>query len=274
MLNKKQPLVSVIMPVYNCEQYVEAALDSITQQTYTNLEIIAVDDCSKDNSWQVLQQCAKKDPRIKLLRNKQNIKQTRTRNFAIGQAKGDYVTFMDADDERILTSIEKQVQYLEDHPKAVVVGGAAEFCDETMNRINDRFYPTDDQAIRRAFFRYSPFCLASMMTRRECLDKDQPYKVAMEPAEDIDLAMRLGTIGEMGNLNEVIYRVRTHKQSVTQTYARVMEKNTLYLRIKAVLEYGYTITLADKFYFVAQLMTMYLMPGRFRFWLFNKLRAS
>ena len=87
-----------------------------------------------------------------------------------------------------------------------------------------------------------------------------PYRLEMEPSEDIDLSFRLGAAGQLGNLSEVIYRIRTHEHSVTRTMARRMETKTLYLRVKAAFEYGYDVTFADKLYMAAQLLTMYIMP--------------
>ncbi len=269
---KVSPLVSIIMPAYNCELYIEAAVQSILDQTYKDFELIIVNDCSTDNTGQIIDALTKKDSRIKVFHNKNNIKQTRTRNFAIKQAKGAYIALMDGDDIRQSTSIAKQVDFLEEHPKVVVVGTGAAICDQQMKHLNDRLYPLVDSQIRRTFFRYSPFCLASLMIRSDKLEQPA-YNAELEPAEDIDLAMRLGKVGRLANLPEVLYKVRTHKQSVTQVGARLMEKNTLYVRIKAVAEYGYHITLTDKLYFAVQLGTMYLMPPRFRFWLFNMIRS-
>lgn len=270
---KSAPLVSVIMPAYNNENYIETAIASLIGQTYKNWELIVVNDCSSDKTGEVIDLLAKKDQRIRPFHNRKNIKQTRTRNFAISEAKGKYVTLLDSDDERKPASLQKQVEFLESNPDVVAVGTAVEWCDDNMKRLNDRRYPLSDEQIRKTFFRYSPFCLASLMIRAKALGTPA-YNPDVEPAEDIDLAMRLGMKGKLANLSEVLYRVRTHPQSVTQRGARIMEKNTFKIRRKAVREYGYKMTLADKIYNVVQWLSMYLMPPRFRFWLFNKIRSS
>ncbi|OVE78950.1 hypothetical protein BVY00_01460 [bacterium G20] len=267
------PLVSVIMPAWNNEAYIEAAVNSLIDQTYKDWELVVVNDYSNDKTGKVIDSLAKKDKRIRAFHNKQNIKQTRTRNFAISQAKGEYIALLDSDDERPPTSLEKQVKFLEANPDVVAVGTGAEICDIHMNRLNDRLYPLENEQIRRTFFRYSPFCLASLMIRAKALDSPA-YNPDVEPAEDIDLAMRLGMKGKLANLPEILYRVRTHKQSVTQRGARVMEKKTFGIRRKAVKQYGYKMTLADMIYNILQFSSMYLMPPRFRFWLFNKIRSS
>lgn len=270
---KNEPLVSVIMPAWNNETYIEAAVDSLKAQTYKNWELIVVNDCSSDKTGEVIDRLAGKDKRIRAFHNKQNIKQTRTRNFAIKKAKGKYIALLDSDDERLPGSLEKQVKFLQANPEVVTVGTGAEICDIKMDRLNDRLYPQENNKIRRTFFRYSPFCLASLMIRADKLGSPA-YNPAIEPAEDIDLAMRLGQKGKLANLPEVLYRVRTHKQSVTQRGARIMEKKTFWVRRQAARHYGYKMTLADRLYNIAQFSSMYLMPPRFRFWLFNKIRSS
>ncbi len=265
--------MSVIMPTWNQAAYIESAVASLLDQTFTNWELVVVDDCSTDETPSILERLSRSDDRIRAYRNETNIKQTRTRNFAISHARGVYITLLDSDDEREPASLEEQVAFLEENPDVVAVGTGAQWCDENMNRLNDRLYPLTDPEIRRTFLRYSPFCLSSLMIRSSVLGSPA-YDPAMEPAEDIDLAMRLGTKGKLANLPGTYYRVRTHPQSVTQRDIRVMERKTFSIRRKAVREYGYRAGVVDLGMNVAQYVTMYLMPGSFRFWLFNKMRSS
>ncbi len=264
-----KPLVSVIMPVYNCESYLKLALDSIVNQTYSNLEIVVVDDCSSDNSWKIIQDYAKKDKRVKPYRNKENSKIVATMNFAIANSSGKYLARMDGDDEKIADAIESQVNFMEANSSVVVVGGTTEICDENMNTLNTRKYLTTDAEVRDKLFRFSPYAHGAIMMRASMVPVD-PYQLNW--AEDYDLYFRLGRVGDFANLEKVVYRVRTHRASVSRTKARYQEKLTLFIRLKAVFEYGYTMKLSDKWYFFAQLATMYIMPTEFRFWLFNKIR--
>lgn len=97
MIYIKEPLVSVIVPVYNVEAYLDACLNSIIHQTYSNLEIIIVEDCSTDRSRQVLQNHLI-DVRIKFIQHSENRGLSAARNTGIGYAKGDYIIFVDSDD--------------------------------------------------------------------------------------------------------------------------------------------------------------------------------
>jgi glycosyltransferase involved in cell wall biosynthesis len=258
------------MPAYNCEKYIEEALKSVINQTYRNLEIIVIDDCSTDKTLDVANLIAKSDHRITVLHNEENLKISKTLNRAIKDSHGKYLARIDADDVRILDGIEKQVEFMEKSPGVIVVGGNTEICDVDMRTLNVRKYNTTDESIRRKLFRYSPYTHGSILMRSSMLPED-PYE--LDWAEDYDLYFRLATIGKLACLEDVVYRLRVHPNSISRSKTIYQEKLTLYIRMKAVFEYGYKMTLSDRLYFIAQLATMYLMPSSFRFWLFNKIRS-
>lgn len=99
-------LVSIIIPVYNTEQYLRQALDSVINQTYKNLEIICIDDGSTDNSRKILNEYAKKDSRIKIIHHKKNKGVSTARNAALNVAKGTYIMFLDSDDYYVPKTVE------------------------------------------------------------------------------------------------------------------------------------------------------------------------
>lgn len=90
--------VSIITPVYNAERFLKETAQSVLSQTYTDWEWVLVNDCSTDRSWQIMQELAQGDPRIKIFSNEKNLKSGKTRNYAIEQAKGRFIAFLDADD--------------------------------------------------------------------------------------------------------------------------------------------------------------------------------
>ncbi|WP_018930752.1 glycosyltransferase [Gracilibacillus lacisalsi] len=110
------PVVTVIIPVYNAAETVQTALDAMTNQTWTNLEILVVDDCSTDNTTEVVEQYAHKDHRIKLLQNNVNAGAYIARNKALQQASGAFVTINDADDWSHPAKIQIQVEHLLENP--------------------------------------------------------------------------------------------------------------------------------------------------------------
>lgn len=107
-----QPKVSVIVAVYNVENYLVQCLDSVVNQTLKDIEIICMDDCSTDSSLEILKEYRKKDSRIKLLEFGENVGQGKTRNVALDIAKGEYIMFLDGDDWLELTACEKAYEHI------------------------------------------------------------------------------------------------------------------------------------------------------------------
>lgn len=105
-------LVSIIMPSYNTAKYISAAIESILNQTYENWELIIVDDCSTDNTDEILTEYAKKDSRIRYYKNEKNSGAAVARNRALRQAKGKWVAFLDSDDLWEKDKLEKQICFM------------------------------------------------------------------------------------------------------------------------------------------------------------------
>ena len=104
-----QPLVSVIMPAYNAERFIEEAIDSVLSQTLADWELYVIDDCSKDDSFRIAEEYAARDPRIHVLRNAENSGVARTRNRGIELAKGKFIAFLDSDDIWLPEKLERQL---------------------------------------------------------------------------------------------------------------------------------------------------------------------
>ena len=96
--DSNEPLVSVIMPVHNGEAYIEAAVRSVMNQSYSNWELFVIDDCSTDNTQVILEGLSREDERVNFIKNPENIGTAKTRNRGLELCKGDYVAFLDADD--------------------------------------------------------------------------------------------------------------------------------------------------------------------------------
>lgn len=109
-MGNQESLVSVIMPAYNCEKYIEDAINSVLEQTYSNLELIVIDDGSKDKTIDIIKRISKQDDRVKLVKNEKNLGVSATRNKGISLAKGDWIAFLDSDDIWKKTKLEKQMQ--------------------------------------------------------------------------------------------------------------------------------------------------------------------
>lgn len=106
-------LVSIITPAYNAAAYIAETIESVLAQTYTNWEMLIANDCSKDNTAEIVESYAKKDKRIKLINLKQNSGAAAARNTAIQNAKGRYIAFLDSDDLWKKEKLQKQIQFIQ-----------------------------------------------------------------------------------------------------------------------------------------------------------------
>lgn len=106
---KDEPLISIIMPAYNCERYIEEAIHSVIKQTYQSWELIVIDDGSKDRTVRIVEELSNKDDRIRFYKNEKNQGVSATRNKGISLAGGDWIAFLDSDDIWVNTKLKKQM---------------------------------------------------------------------------------------------------------------------------------------------------------------------
>lgn len=131
----KNSLISIITPIYNCEKFIEETIKCVQNQTYTNWELLAVDDCSPDNSSDIIKKYAKKDKRIKYIKLKENSGAAIARNKALEESKGRFIAYLDADDLWKPEKLEKQVNFMLDNNYAFTCTDY-EKIDENGNSLN------------------------------------------------------------------------------------------------------------------------------------------
>ncbi len=269
------PKVSVLLPVYNAERFLALSIESILSQTFSDFELIVIDDCSRDASWHIIEAFARKDGRVVAVKNDSNLNLTATLNKGIAMSKGEYVARMDHDDISTPDRLEKQVQLLDEHPDVGIVGGDIDIIDEDGNIFGRRQYNRTDPAIREKIFWYSPFCHPAVMIRRASLDAAGYYDHRYAPADDYELYFRLGMKSRFANLDATVLRYRiVRRTSMTTGGTRKMEKQTIAVRRKYADFSPYRMGLADRFYNLAHFLSLYLVPTKFKSWCFAKLRNS
>lgn len=136
-------LISVLMPVYNVASYVSEAIESILKQTYTNFEFIIIDDCSTDGTFAICEGYARKDNRIVLLHNEQNLKIEDSLNRGLAHCHGKFVIRMDGDDVSLPDRLEKLKCFLDEHKEISLVGTSVENIDSNGNSLGYTIYPDD-----------------------------------------------------------------------------------------------------------------------------------
>lgn len=231
------PLVSVIMPVYNCELYIKEAIKSILNQTYSNFEILAIDDASTDSTLDIIK--GFNDSRINIIEKPCNSGYTNSLNLGIQLAKGKYIARMDGDDISVLGRFEKQVQFLEENEKVILCGGWFRILGS--NKVIQ--LPEKDNEIKSHLLRGNCIAHPSVMLRKEALEGlDMIYDVTKEPAEDYDLWTRLFLKGTYNNLQEVLIDYRTHSNQVSNKRNEIQQKNDFVIKrnLYNTLDFSFT----------------------------------
>ena len=142
----RHPLISVILPAYNADRYLTEAIKSILAQTYSNFELIILNDGSTDHTEQII--LGFTDSRILYIDNHQNLGIVATLNKGLSVAQGEYIARMDADDISTAVRFEHQINYLETHPAVGVLGSAIQIIDRRGKYQRSGFFPTEDTLIR------------------------------------------------------------------------------------------------------------------------------
>lgn len=227
----RNPQVSILMPVHNTAPYLREAMDSMLSQTFTDFELIVLDDCSPDNAEEILD--TYDDPRIVRYRGERNVGLANVLNVGIEMARGKYIARMDSDDISLPNRLQVQVDYLEAHPEIDLVSvGMQLFGDKEEIWVREQ----DFEELKICALFYSPVLHASSMWRKDAFEKQGlRFRQEMVPSEDYDLWTRALVKGlKLVNLAEVLYKYRIHgTQATLQTDvvdAKSREVQSAYIR--------------------------------------------
>jgi glycosyltransferase involved in cell wall biosynthesis len=213
--------VSVILPVHNGADYIYEAVASVLEQTYSNFELIIIDDCSNDATVTRVQSF--QDTRIRLICSQERLGICKALNIGLDNANGLFIARMDADDVCHPHSLERQVSFLQQHQNVGFCGSWVRlFGAKQQTR---KFYVPVGPMRVKAFAVYdNPMVHSSVMLRREVLQNVEPvYRDDFAHAEDFDLWTRLLECTEGDNLPEILLDYRVHSQSITQQKSAEMD---------------------------------------------------
>jgi glycosyltransferase involved in cell wall biosynthesis len=208
--------VSVLMPVLNGETYLSAAVESILGQTFGDFEYLVLDDGSTDSTLDILRTYAAQDQRMRVI-SRGNEGLVASLNELLGHARGQFIARMDADDISLPHRFSRQVQFLQEDADVVCVGGSVEVIDDKGRLLTTFRYPKFDEEIQgRNLSGNASICHPSAMMRRDAVIRIEGYDGDFFLAEDLDLWLRLGEIGKLANLDDVILRYRFHSTSLSE----------------------------------------------------------
>ncbi len=201
------PVVSVVLPVYNCPRLVGQAVESILAQTYTDFELIVIDDGSNDETPDVMLRYT--DPRIRLI-SQANRGLAGTLNRGIDLARGRYIARQDQDDVSFPERLAMQVAFLEAHPSCALLGTWAEIWRDDTRTDRAHRHPSDNATLQFELLLDNPFVHSSVMIRKAALERVGAYSTdqGRQPPEDYELWSRIARQFEVANLPEVLHAYR------------------------------------------------------------------
>jgi glycosyltransferase involved in cell wall biosynthesis len=217
----KARLVSIALPCRNAASFLPQALDSALSQTHVDLEVIAIDDGSTDETGELLHQAAARDPRVRVFAHDRPLGIIRALNRAVEEATGDFIGRMDADDVLAPDRIERQLEVLTSRDDVGVVGCAALAIDETgrvVGRLPVRCTQSDPARFLALFA--TPVMHPTLMARTTVM-RDFPYRESPEclHVEDYDLFIRMLARGvQFINIDSPLYSKRTHPHGVSNRF--------------------------------------------------------
>lgn len=208
------PQVSIIIPVYNGEKTIQKTIESVLQQTFTDFEILVINDGSTDTTLDILSKII--DPRIQIF-SYPNSRQAASRNRGLERAKGDYIAFLDADDLWTTDKLELQIKALQSHPDAAFAYSWTDYIDETGNLLHPGRHITINGNV------YADLIVnnfvengSNPLIRREVFDRVGVFDESLPPAEDWDMWLRIAELYQFVAVPaaQVLYRVTATSSSL------------------------------------------------------------
>jgi len=212
--SKIKGLVSITMPVFNCEKYIEDSISSVLAQTYSNWELIIVDDGSTDNTLKIVDKYD--DARINVYKLEKNMGRGFARNYAIEKCKGEYIAIFDADDISLKNRLELQVSFLKNNPAIDIIGGQILHFEENSKERLLKKYKIDSTRIKEKLNKgVMEIPHSACLFRVKCFEKNKYEPSISMPVEDLELFYRLNKFYNMANLNEFILKYRNNFSPVS-----------------------------------------------------------
>lgn len=240
IFDETMPLVSVLLPVFNGEEYIKQTIASILNQSYSNFELIIINDCSIDQTENIVQSFD--DDRIRYYKHAENLRLIATLNEGLELSRGKYIARIDADDIAHCERLKKQVEFLEQNQEYVLVGTNVGLIKH--NLITDEVikYYAENNDLRFAMCFYCPFIHPSIMMRNSVIQSNNlKFSNEFLHAEDYDFWTRLSKYGMIANLDCVLTYYRIHENQISARFKNhqieMMEK--IQERYRSILFFKY-----------------------------------
>lgn len=227
------PLISIILPVYNCEKHICDSINSVLKQNYHNFELIIINDGSSDNT--ISEILKFKDNRIKFINNKVNFGLQKTLNTGILASAGKYIARIDADDSWLnKDKLKNQISFLESNQDYILIGTGAICINEEGKYLYKYLKPENDNEIRKTIIGYNCFIHSSVVFKKEAAISVGMYSENNQTkhAEDYDLWLKLGKIGKLYNLQSFDINYMINSESISNRNRIEQLKKTIQIANK------------------------------------------
>lgn len=209
------PSISVVMSIYNGENFIRESVESILNQSFDDYEFIIIDDGSTDSSLKLLEEYAYLHPCIRLVKRK-NSGLTKSLIYGCNIANGKYIARQDVDDYSYSDRLISQFNRLENDDNLVLIGSWYEVLDETNMSIIKKPID-DDKIIKRNMFFINPFCHSSVMFRKDSYHNTFGYDLSYKTSQDLDLWFKLAITGKVGMVEQILVKRLIHKDSISRS---------------------------------------------------------
>ena len=266
-----KPLISIIMPVYNAADYLKAAIQSILSQTYSHWELIIIDDASTDSTPKILKSFSR-NSKIKIFKNSRNLGVAASLNRALSLSRGQYIARMDADDISHPNRLQKQLKFLQSHPKIVACGVQAEIINGQNQAVGTRSFPQGSQSCHDYLMLTSPILHPTLLAKAD-IYKKIGYTAKYKTAEDWELYFKFLNFGHLNNLPETLYSYRQLYGS--NGFKNIRKAFLLITRIRLnAIKNGYQPAWLMFLSNFLQAFVVFLLPEKLVFRLFSLWRVN
>lgn len=211
------PFISVIMACHNAQNFLHESISSVLNQSFTDWELIIIDDKSTDNSLFIAQSFQKIDTRIHVYSSIKNLGPGSARNLAIEKSNGTWLSILDADDVFLYNKLDEQVKIIKNNPNLVLIGAGMTSIDEKGNKLTSYSYPEHTVLLKKNLLNFKSFPPhSSLMYKSSSVKKIGAFNNIFSPSEDFDLWLRLIKIGDFYCVQKELIYYRVHTSNISK----------------------------------------------------------
>ncbi|MBD2260573.1 glycosyltransferase [Pseudanabaena sp. FACHB-2040] len=244
------PKVSVVMTAFNSSAYLSEAVESILNQTFSDFEFIVIDDCSTDDTWEILSSYAARDERISLVRNEENLGTAKSSNKGLCLAKGEYIARFDSDDIALPNRLQEQVKYMESNPSVALITTPVEYINIKGEGIGYYFPPAESILLSWRHIFCSPLRHPTAFWRRQLVESAVgQYNPEFRYTLDYDFFVRVSEALKVETLPSILLKMRQNPKSITFSKGNVQDEfaaRVTYRQIDRIL-WRYPLAEEEKF---------------------------